>query len=219
MVLIFNNQASLIVFMKIQKPTKPFITGNLKGLLFLVLAIIFLTAAANRKKLYSTHVSIKDTTNWPATFGFGRKATEAEIERIDIDVTPAGHGLPIGSGTVDKGRRIYEIKCASCHGKNGTEGPYSKLVGAMGDTAKAKTIGNYWPYASTVFDYIRRAMPFNMPGSLSNNEVYSLTAFLLYRNKIIDSAIVMHAARLRVVKMPARSLFVNDDRNGGPEVR
>jgi cytochrome c len=89
----------------------------------------------------------------------------------------------------------------------------------MGDTGKAKTIGNYWPYATTLFDYIRRAMPYNAPGSLSANEVYGLTAYLLNANKIIDSGSVMNTATLPRIIMPARKYFIPDDRRGGPEVR
>jgi cytochrome c len=89
----------------------------------------------------------------------------------------------------------------------------------FGDTVKAKTIGNYWPYATTVFDYIRRAMPYNAPGSLTNEEVYSLTAFLLWRNGIIDSTKEINAHNLAAVVMPAKALYINDDRRGGDEVR
>jgi len=89
----------------------------------------------------------------------------------------------------------------------------------MGDTTKTKTIGNYWPYSTTLFDYIRRAMPYNAPGSLKDNEVYSLSAYLLYINKIIDSTTIMNRSTLPEVKMPAQPYFVNDDRRGGPEVR
>jgi S-disulfanyl-L-cysteine oxidoreductase SoxD len=163
-----------------------------------------------------------DTTGWPASFGFGRTATPQEITAMDMSIPPDGKGLPPGSGTAALGKAIYAVKCAACHGKTGTEGPFVRLVGPMGDTGdttKAKTIGNYWPYAITIFDYTRRAMPFNAPGSLSAAEVYSLTAFLLAANKIIDSSAVVDAQSLPRVKMPAHDLFVPDDRRGGPEVR
>ena len=203
--------------MKFKKFIKSRLINSRWSFGFLCLAVIFLMAAGNDGEVKATGDSIKDTAHWPASFGFGRVATAKEIAKIDIDVRPDGLGLPAGSGNVTNGKNIYEIKCASCHGKNGTEGPFSVLVG--GDTAKAKTIGNYWPHATALFDYIRRAMPYNMPGSLSNNEVYSVTAFLLYKNKIIDSTALVNAASLPKVKMPAQSLFVNDDRRGGPEVR
>jgi mono/diheme cytochrome c family protein len=160
-----------------------------------------------------------DTTGWPASFGFGRAATPQEITAMDISIRPDGKGLPPGSGTAGEGKAIYAIKCSACHGKTGTEGPYARLVGPMGDTTKARTIGNYWPYATTIFDYTRRTMPYNAPGSLSGAEVYSLTAFLLAANKIIDSSAVVDAQSLPRVKMPAHDLYVPDDRRGGPEVR
>jgi len=165
-----------------------------------------------------------DTTNyhqsaahWPAHFGFGKKASPALIRKWDISIGPDGKGLPGGSGIAADGQSIYLAKCATCHGKNGYEGPYDHLV--YREKSNAKTIGNYWPYATTLFDYIRRAMPYNNPGSLSSEEVYKLTAFLLYRNKIIAADKVIDAHSLPKIKMPARKLFVNDDRQGGPEVR
>lgn len=205
--------------MKFQKIIKSLFHGYKRSAILLFPAVIFLITAGSNKNPRSPGVSNNDTKNWPKSFGFGRAASSEEIAEIDIDVRPDGHGLSSGSGSAAKGRTIYNTKCASCHGKNGTEGPYSILVGAMGDTTKAKTIGNYWPYATTLFDYVRRAMPYNMPGSLSNNEVYDLTTFLLYKNKIIDSATIINAVSLPKVKMPAQTLFVNDDRRGGAEVR
>lgn len=155
----------------------------------------------------------------PVRFNLGRIATEAEIKALDIDVRPDGTGLPEGSGTVSDGRNIYAAKCALCHGKTGIEGPYNRLVGAIDDTTKVKTIGNYWPYATTLFDYTRRAMPYNLPGSLTDEEVYSITAFLLHANKIIDSTTEMNKRTLPAIVMPARKYFVKDNRRGGPEVR
>ncbi|MBN9384547.1 MAG: cytochrome c [Chitinophagaceae bacterium] len=156
---------------------------------------------------------------WPLHFGFGRIATTKEIAALNISIRPDGKGLPAGSGTVREGRAIYLMKCAACHGSTGVEGPQARLVAPMGDTTRAKAIGNYWPYATTLFDYTRRAMPYNAPGSLSAGEVYSLTAFLLYANKIIDSEKVINAASLPQVVMPAKKFFVTDDRRGGPEIR
>ena len=161
----------------------------------------------------------QDTVGWPASFGIGRTATAKEIQAWDISIRPDGKGLPEGSGDVATGSAIYQVKCAACHGKSGKEGPYARLIAPMGDTTKTKAIGNYWPYATTLFDYTRRAMPYNAPGSLTAGEVYSLTAFLLYANKIIDSTTVMTAASLPKVIMPARQYFVPDDRKGGPEIR
>jgi mono/diheme cytochrome c family protein len=190
-------------------------------LLFIVLLAILLAADLPHPRnlhLPSERVAI-DTTGWPVSFGFGRVATPNEIAALDISVRPDGKGLPEGSGNPRSGRTIYQIKCAACHGRTGVEGPFARLVSQMGDTAKAKTIGNYWPYATTIFDYTRRAMPWNAPGSLSANEVYSLTAFLLQANRIIDSNTVLTAENLPKVIMPARQFFVTDDRKGGPEIK
>lgn len=158
----------------------------------------------------------------PNTFGFGRKATQAEIDRLDIDIRPDGKGLPIGTGIASKGKIIFDTKCFACHGSGGIGGPNGSLVTnkTPNNTArKEKTIGNYWPYASTVFDYIRRAMPFNAPGSLTNEEVYHLTAYLLRANEIIEDKTVINAQTLPKIEMPAKNLFVPDDRKGGAEIR
>jgi cytochrome c len=159
-----------------------------------------------------------DTTGWPVRFGIGRPATAAEIVRLDHDVKPDGTGLPAGSGTVAAGKAVYASRCAACHGITGVEGPHNRLV-ARADRVKEKTVGNYWPYATTLFDYIRRAMPYNAPGSLTDEEVYAVTAFLLRANGLIDSTAVLDARTLPAVTMPARPRFVPDDRRGGPEVR
>ena len=163
----------------------------------------------------------------PARLGLGRLATPDEIKAWDISVMPDGHGLPPGSGTAVQGAATYSEKCASCHGKTGIEGPFERLVGREPrhgfpfgrDPALVKTIGNYWPYATTVFDYTNRAMPYNAPGSLSPSQVYGLVAFLLWRNEIIADTTVMDANTLPRVVMPARSRFVVDNRTGGPTVR
>ena len=131
----------------------------------------------------------------PATFGIGRPATPAEIAALDIDVGPDGAGLPPGRGTAADGAPIYAARCAGCHGKTGKEGPNDVLVGRLPgdafpfarDPRAPKTIGSYWPYATTVFDYIRRAMPPDAPGSLSDDEVYDLVAFLLVQNELIPA--------------------------------
>lgn len=167
---------------------------------------------------------LMDSLKRPAKFGFGRPASAREIAAWDIDVRPDGKGLPTGQGDVKRGRILYVQKCAMCHGTDGTEKPGIKLLGnaLVGDTlasSKPKTIGNYWPYATTLFDYMRRAMPYNLPGSLSNEEVYSITAYLLNANKIIKADVVLDAKNLYKVVMPAKKLFIMDDRKGGPEVK
>ncbi len=156
----------------------------------------------------------------PAPLGIGRPATAAEIAAWDDDVMPDGTGLPAGSGTPAAGAAIFATRCARCHGKTGTEGPNDVLVGAeprrgfpfWKDPSIPHTIGNYWPYATTVFDYIRRAMPPDAPGSLSNTDVYNLTAFLLHANELISADAVMDATTLPKVAMPAREHFVPDRR-------
>ena len=162
-------------------------------------------------------------------YGIGRAATSAEVAAIDIDVGPDGAELPAGRGTVSQGARVFGAKCASCHGVRG-EGmapAFPKLVGRAPrdgfpfgrDPKIEKTIGNYWPYATTLFDYVRRAMPFLAPGSLSNDEVYAVTAWLLAQNEVIPGGATLDAESLKVIRMPAHDRFVRDDRKGGAEVR
>ncbi|MEM9209155.1 MAG: c-type cytochrome, partial [Pseudomonadota bacterium] len=119
---------------------------------------------------------------WPERFGFGHEATADEIRAWDIDVLPDGTGLPEGTGSVSTGAEIYAVKCAACHGATGVEGPNDRLVaypgegfpsGTDADSWTGRTIGNYWPYATTLFDYIRRSMPQTFPGSLTSDEVYA----------------------------------------------
>jgi len=163
----------------------------------------------------------------PAHYGLGRPATPQEIRAWDVSVMPDGTGLPSGSGTAAQGATIFTQKCARCHGPTGVEGPFDRLVGreprhgfpfGRADSL-TRTIGNYWPYATTVFDYINRAMPYDAPGSLKPNEVYDVVAFLLWRNEIIGDTAVMNARTLPRVRMPARDRFVLDNRRGGPVVR
>jgi cytochrome c len=165
-----------------------------------------------------------DTLSVPGRFGFGRSANEAEIALWDIDVRPDGKGLPPGQGNVMTGKTIYNLKCVACHGNNDEDLSKAKLPAPVlvSDTAaksRPKAIGNYWPYATTLFDYIRRTMPYNQPGSLTDTEVYSLTAYLLHINKIIKPATKLNARNLPKIVMPAKKIFVTDDRKGGPEVK
>jgi S-disulfanyl-L-cysteine oxidoreductase SoxD len=152
-------------------------------------------------------------------YGFGHPATEEEIRVWNIDVAPTGEGLPPGRGTVKHGAEVFAAKCASCHGPTGTEGPKDRLVGGQGTLATAnpiKTIGSYWPYATTLYDYIKRAMPFNAPQSLTADETYAVVAWLLFQNKIISEDAVMDAQSLPKVQMPNRDGFIRDPR---PDVR
>ena len=163
----------------------------------------------------------------PGRFGIGRPATPDEIRALDIDVMPSGVGLPEGRGTVAEGAAIYATKCASCHGPGGENGKFDRLVGRDSgdgfafakDARLVKTIGNYWPYATTLFDYTARSMPFLQPGTLSANEVYGLVAYLLSLNKIVPDTAVMDKTSLPKVVMPARDRFVMDNRTGGAKVK
>ncbi|HTS78405.1 MAG TPA: cytochrome c [Bryobacteraceae bacterium] len=148
-------------------------------------------------------------------YGLGQPATPDEIKKWDFAISPDGKELPPGSGNAVEGKEIYAAQCAMCHGKTGKEGPNDKLVGGQGtlNTAKpVKTIGSYWPYATTVWDYINRAMPYNKPGSLKPDEVYAVTAYLLYLNDIIPEHENLNATTLPKVKMPNRNGFVGDPR-------
>jgi mono/diheme cytochrome c family protein len=150
-----------------------------------------------------------------SSYSLGRQATEAEIRAWDIDVSPNGDGLPPGRGSVKQGAAVFAKKCAACHGPTGVEGPNDRLVGGQGTLATSrpiKTIGSYWSYATTLFDYIRRAMPFSAPQSLTSDEVYAVVAWLLYRNGIVDEHAVFDARTLPAVQMPNRHGFVPDPR-------
>jgi mono/diheme cytochrome c family protein len=140
----------------------------------------------------------------------GRRPTAEEIRAWDIAIGPAGKELPPGSGTAKEGATIYARKCVACHGATGVEGPATVLVGnrdSLTTLYPKKTIGSYWPFATTLWDYINRAMPFNDPGKLSADEVYSLTAFLLYRNGIVKDTDVINATSLPKIEMPNRNGF------------
>jgi mono/diheme cytochrome c family protein len=143
----------------------------------------------------------------------GRPATPDEIAKIDISIPPDGKGLPAGSGSVAQGEMIFQQKCAVCHGAKGEGTPSGdRLVGGVGSLATAnpiKTVNSYWPYATTVFDYIRRAMPVTNPQSLQNEEVYGLVAYILSLDNVVPKDAVMDAASLPKVQMPNRAGFVN----------
>lgn len=152
-------------------------------------------------------------------YGIGRPATAAEIAGWNIDINREGTNLPPGSGNVAHGREVFEAQCSSCHGNKGEGGIGDKLVGGQGTLASAKpvkTVGSYWPYATTLFDYIRRAMPLNAPQSLSNDDVYALSAYLLSLNGIVPDTATLDAKSLAAIKMPNRDGFVADPR---PDVK
>lgn len=166
----------------------------------------------------------------PESYEIGRAATSTEIVALDIDVRPDGAGLPEGGGTPVTGRAVFASRCAACHGTEG-EGTDAgvKLVGRIAGDAfdfgaqasggGSRTIGSYWPYATTVYDYINRAMPPEMPGSLSPDEIYSVTAWLLWKNSIIGENDRMDRTSLPAVQMPSRNRFVPDDREKSTRVR
>jgi len=156
----------------------------------------------------------------------GRPATEAEIKARDFTVLPNGVGLPPGHGDAAAGRTLFEQKCQECHGLKGEgqTGKYPALVGgrgSLGTINPVKTVGSYWPYATTLFDYIRRAMPYDHPRSLSADQVYSLAAYVLFMNGIVGESQEMNEKTLPQVKMPNRNGFVADSRPDvkGPNVK
>ncbi len=145
----------------------------------------------------------------------GRPPTPEEIKAWDIAIGPDGRELPPGRGTVERGKVVYVEQCTRCHGATATEGPEMPLVGGAGSLATAKplkTVGSYWPYATTLFDYINRSMPFDRPSVMSADDVYAVTAYLLNLNGIIRDQDVMDARTLPGVRMPNRDGFVADPR-------
>ncbi len=165
----------------------------------------------------------------PDRYGFGAPASSTLIDSADIDIAADGHGLPAGSGTVATGERQFAFHCSRCHGPGGLNGPERPLVTEKKDRIPGfpfaniryyfPTVGNYWPYAPTLFSYIRKAMPQDNPGSLDDGQVYAIVAYLLWRNGIIGRDSVVNARTLAGVVMPARGRFVVDRRRGGPEIR
>ena len=169
---------------------------------------------------------------WSATasaqspsLGVGRTPTPGELSAIDIEVLPDGRGLPAGSSTAATGKDIYTRRCVTCHGPTGIEGPQDVLVGGRGSLASStagaggrplKTVGSYWPYATSLWDYVRRAMPFDHPGTMTTDEVYGATAYLLFLNGIVTEQDVLNETTLPKVKMPNRDGFVPDPRPDVP---
>ena len=146
----------------------------------------------------------------------GRVATPEEIAPWDISIGPDGVGLPPGAGTARQGEAVYAARCVTCHGEKGAGKPNDQLVGGQGslpgDGPPVKTVGSFWPYATTVFDYVRRAMPYNESKSLSNDELYAVVAYILNLNGIIADNDTMDEQTLRKVKMPNRDGFVTFSR-------
>jgi S-disulfanyl-L-cysteine oxidoreductase SoxD len=148
---------------------------------------------------------------------FGQPIAPADIAAWDISIGPDGAGLPPGSGTAVRGEAVYAAKCQACHGEKGVGGQNDALVGGFGSLAPGKspvkTVGSYWPYATTLFDYIRRAMPFPETKSLTNDEIYAVSAYILNLNGIIAIDEVLDAQSLPNVKMPNRDGFIPFPRN------
>lgn len=153
----------------------------------------------------------------PPSPQLGKPAPEALIAQWNRDVFPDGAGLPSGQGDAKAGKAVYQQFCQSCHGVDGTGASADELAGAkhgLTDNPPDKTIGSYWPYATTVFDFTRRSMPLNAPGSLNTNQLYAVTAYLLYLNGLIKDTEIMNAKTLPLVKMPNRDGFVGAYRVG-----
>jgi cytochrome c len=149
---------------------------------------------------------------------FGRPAAAEEIRLWDIDVRPDGVGLPTGSGTVARGKELFDASCFACHGLEGVGASRDRLVGGIGSLTSnnpVKTVGSYWPFATTLFDYIRRAMPYSAPGSLSNDDTYALSAYILNLNGILPADATLDKAALLKVKMPNRDGFFTDPEFAG----
>ena len=149
------------------------------------------------------------------TYGVGRPAAADEVAAWDVTIGPEGRELPAGSGTAKDGAQVYEVRCKECHGDQGVGGDHAGLVGnpeQLKQTPPLKTVGSYWPYATTLFDYTRRAMPFEEPGTLSADQVYAVTAYILHLNGLVAEDDVLDRESLPRVVMPNRDGFVRDPR-------
>ncbi|MGZ5911332.1 MAG: c-type cytochrome [Reyranella sp.] len=165
--------------------------------------------------LLAASLGVADAAAQSPRYGIGRQPTPAEISAWDIDVRADGKGLPKGSGTVGQGKEIFTQRCAACHGADGRGAQAEALVGGRGTLASpnpVRTIGSYWPYATTIFDFVRRAMPFDTPQSLGNDEVYAVTAYLLHLNGVVGNGATLDASSLPAIVMPNRNGFTADPR-------
>ena len=143
--------------------------------------------------------------------GLGVPVDPETLANIDFTILPNGDGLPSGSGTAAGGAAIYQQHCLACHGEGGSGNVNEALVGGHGSLTTQrpiKTVGSYWPYATTIFDYVRRAMPLQAPGTLANDEIYAVTAYLLFLNDIVGEVEQINAQTLPLVKMPNRDGFI-----------
>src|SRR5438270_5611205 len=184
-------------------------------------------ALASLVALLLAHAERCAADGYPSKFSFGETASDAEIAKLAIAIPADGAGLPPGKGDYEMGKQLYANACAACHGEklegvaglpNMPSGAALRLVGGRGTLTSQKptvTVESYWPYATTLFDYIRRAMPYTAPGSLSDAEVYALSAYILAEAKIIDRSAILDAVSLPKVMMPNRDGFIADPR---PEI-
>jgi cytochrome c len=150
----------------------------------------------------------------PPRYHLGHEPTQAEIDAGNIDVRADGQGLPPGRGSVAEGRELFAERCAACHGDKGQGGPADPLAGGLGTLTQpnpVRTVGSYWPYATTLFDYIRRAMPFNAPESLADDQVYAISAYVLSLNDIVSDDTVLDASGVAKIVMPNRNGFIIPD--------
>jgi len=158
--------------------------------------------------LYLINVTVFAVETGP---NLGELASEQMIKQWNTDVFPNGEGLPSGQGTAEQGKLIYQHYCLSCHGLDGTGDSADELAGAahsLTDNPPDKTVGTYWPYATTLFDFTRRTMPLNAPGILTNNELYAVTAYILNLNGIISTEAILNATTLAKIIMPNRDGFI-----------
>src|SRR5262245_7989445 len=169
-------------------------------------------AALTATVLATSGVALAQQTPFEGKAQFGKPATAEEVESWSITVAPDGVGLPHGSGTAKQGQAVYAAKCQACHGENGKGGSALQLAGIKGTVGNkdttVKTIGTFWPYATTIFDYVFTSMPYQETKSLTHDETYAVTAYLLYLNEIIGENDVIDAQTLPKIKMPNRDYFI-----------
>jgi len=172
----------------------------------LVMAVVTYVGAG-----FSRPIAAQSSLGGAMKPGLGRPISPSDIAGWDISILPDGTGLPPGSGTSAEGAKVFAAKCVACHGEGGKGGTAASVVGGLPLTTgidTTKTVANFWPHSTTLFDFIRRAMPWQAPRTLTDNEVYSLTAYILSLNKIIGENDTMNAQTLPKVRMPNRDGFI-----------
>jgi len=201
---------------------------NLLGRWLLSLTGVLILSACAQNELTQPSLSAGDriigySGQRVGLYGYGHPISATEIAGWDIDIRPDGVGLPPGNGSVEQGEWLYEEQCAECHGSFGEGvGRYPVLAGGEGslqDARPSKTVGSYWPYTTTLFDYIRRTMPFTQPQSLSDDETYALTAYVLYLNDLVDDDLVLNQHNLATITLPNQANFIPDPRPDVANIR